>query len=92
MGGDFARAGGLWGLLLYRFVCLGVWLGVVDFGRLSRFLLMGSYRFWIVGVGWQWFVCLLVMWFSWADGFGLQYDALVGLVGRRCLPVFLFRL
>lgn len=32
------------------------------------------------------------MWFSWADGFGLQYDALVGLVGRRCLPVFLFGL
>lgn len=27
-----------------------------------------------------------------ADGFGLQYDALVGLVGRRCLAVFLFRL
>lgn len=52
VGGDFARAGGLCGLLLRRFVCLGVWLGVVDFGRLSRFLLMGSYRFWIVGVGW----------------------------------------
>lgn len=34
-----------------------VWLGVVGFGRLSRFLLMGSYRFWIVGVGWQWFAC-----------------------------------
>lgn len=57
MGGDFARAGGLCGLSLYRFVCLGVWLGVVDFGRLSRFLLVCSYRFWIVGFGNGLLVC-----------------------------------
>lgn len=40
---------------------------VVDFGRLSRFLLVFGYRFWIVGF-WQWFDCLLVMWFSWRMG------------------------